>query len=120
MSSCVSFYVSIYGPSSPPPRDHAKRASGRLTRLVLAVILLAALTYVGVYASLEVLRDSSTGRLEVDRAARDEVDRRRSAEQFRLKVLPAVLEHPPIEIPAPLELTPPAAPFEPQTAEPLR
>lgn len=104
--------VSIYGPPAPPPRDHAKRASVRLTRLVLGIIVLGALTYCGVLALLAFQRQDNV-HLVVDQAETIRLDAERRHEALRLQtadLLPPIPARPNIEIPPPPQL---------QTAESL-
>lgn len=80
----------------------------RLTRLVIAALVLGPITGLGVYISLQLIRYSSTGPLEVDRAAAREIDRRRAAARLQpptAELLPPLPEPPP-ELLAPLERTP--------------
>ncbi|MCY1061401.1 hypothetical protein [Nannocystis sp. SCPEA4] len=102
--------MSIYGPPAPPPRDLAKRASILLTRLVLGIITLGALTYCTVLAVLA-FRDNNREYLAVDQAETTRLDAERRREAMRLQtadILPPIPARPDFEIPAPL-----------QTAEPL-
>jgi hypothetical protein len=122
--------VSIYGPPTPPVRDHARRASAHATRVFLALIVLGTLTFVGVMGLLEFQKHSSE-RLEVDRAETIRLDTQARQEAMRLQsaeFLPAVPSPPNLEIPQPV--LPQAAEPQPagdlpfdtgslQTAEPL-
>jgi hypothetical protein len=104
--------VSIYGPPTPPVRDHARRASARATRLVLAIITIGALASVAVMALLE-FRKHGSERLEVQRAETIRLDAEAQQEAIRLQTaafLPAVPSPPDIEVPPPVRL---------QTAESL-
>ncbi|MBZ5707885.1 hypothetical protein [Nannocystis pusilla] len=102
--------MSIYGPPAPPPRNLAKRASVRLTRLVLGIIILGALTYCTVLAVLSFRRNDGE-HLAVEQAETIRLDAERRREAMRLQtadILPPIPARPDFAIPAPL-----------QTAEPL-
>lgn len=104
--------VSIYGPPTPPVRDHARRASARATRIFLALIVIGALTSVGVMALLE-FRKHGSEHLAVERAETIRLDAEARQEAMRLQTaefLPAVPSPPNIEVPPPVRL---------QTAESL-
>ncbi|WP_143140216.1 hypothetical protein [Nannocystis exedens] len=102
--------MSIYGPPAPPDRDHARKASAHLTRVVIAVIVIGSLVVVAVMGLLAYQRRSSD-RLEVDRAEAIRLETGASLEAQRLQsadFLPEPPARPNSELPPPL-----------QTAEPL-
>lgn len=104
--------VSIYGPPTPPVRDHARRDSARGTRIFLALLVLGALTSVAVIALLQFQRQSGE-RLEVDRAETIRLDAEARQEAMRLQAaefMPAIPSPPNLEIPPPVRM---------QTAESL-
>lgn len=104
--------VSIYGPPTPPVRDHARRASAHATRVFLALIVIVTLTIVGVMALLEFGKHGSE-HLAVERAETIRLDAEARQQAMRLQtaeLMPAIPSPPDLELPPPVRL---------QTAEPL-
>ncbi|MCY1072612.1 hypothetical protein OV090_48145 [Nannocystis sp. RBIL2] len=104
--------MSIYGPPTPPVRDHARRASAHATRIFLALLVIGALTSVGVIALLQFGKHGSE-HLEVERAETIRLDAEARQEAMRLQTaefMPAIPSPPNLEIPPPVRL---------QTAESL-
>ncbi|WP_434420845.1 hypothetical protein [Nannocystis pusilla] len=104
--------MSIYGPPTPPVRDHARRASAHATRVFLALLVIGALTSVAVIALLQ-FRKHDSEHLAVDRAETIRLDNEARQEATRLQtaeLLPALPSPPNLEIPPPVRL---------QTAESL-